>query len=121
MIRTATAFLFVGLLTGLGACAGVTLELAAGIPYARLAQAQSIEVRLPIGEDSPVAGVSAAAGNVKLEGLATPASLALFPSRPFVIGEVLVPGPHTRLRWGEVAADSVAVEVELGPDSRTEL
>src|SRR5438477_4346067 len=112
MTRTATAFLLVGLLTGLGACAGgstsatpravppkvaaapsrghglpepialpgpagctlraarssagVTLELAAGVPYARLAQAQSVEVRLPIGQESPVAGVSAAAGNVRL-------------------------------------------------------
>jgi len=167
MNRPATAFLFVGLLTGLQACAGspkpaapralpprvaaapagghglpepialpgpagctlraarssagVTLELAAGIPYARVAQAQSIEVRLPIGDETPVAGVSAAAGNVKLKGLATPASLALFPARPFVIGEVLVPGPRSRLRWGAVATDGVAVEVELGPQSRTEL
>jgi hypothetical protein len=33
---------------------------------------------------------------------------------------VVVPGPHTRLRWGDVAADRVAVEVDLGKQSRTE-
>jgi len=165
MTYTATAFLLVGFLTGVQACAakpvlvtprrapvkvaapapardypepialpgpsgctlraarssaGVTLELAAGVPYARVAQAQSIEVTLPIGQDTPAAGVSAAVGDVRLKGLATPASLALYPARPFVIGEVLVPGPHSRLRWGDVAADSVAVEVELAPESRTE-
>ena len=75
---------------------------------------------LPIGRDAPAAGVSVAAGNVKLKGLATPAGLALYPARPFVVGEVLVPGPHSRLRWGEVAADRVAVEVELAKESRTE-
>src|SRR5262249_40298142 len=100
--------------------AGVTLELAAGVPYARVAQAQSIEVTLPIGQDTPAAGVSVATGDVRLKGVATPASLALYPARPFVIGEVLVPGPHSRLRWGEVAADRVAVEVELAKESRTE-
>jgi hypothetical protein len=98
----------------------VTLEIAAGVPYARVAQAQSIEVTLPIGRDAPAAGVSAAVGNVRLKGLATPASLALYPARPFFVGEMLVPGPHSRLRWGEVAADRVAVEVELAKESRTE-
>src|SRR5206468_10203713 len=64
------------------------------------------------------AGVSAAVGNVRLKGVATPQSLALYPARPFVIGEVVVPGPHSRLRWGEVAADRVAVEVELRSEER---
>ena len=100
--------------------AGVTLEIAPGVPYARVAQLGSIEVTLPIGRDAPAAGVSVAAGNVKLKGLATPPGLALYPARPFVVGEVLVPGPHSRLRWGEVAADRVAVEVELAKESRTE-
>jgi hypothetical protein len=100
--------------------AGVTLELAPGVPYARVAAAQSIEVTLPLGREAPAAGVSLAAGDVRLKGLATPASLALYPARPFVVGEVLVPGPHSRLRWGEVAADRVAVEVELAKESRLE-
>ena len=99
---------------------GVTLEIAPGVPYARVAQVGSMEVTLPIGRDAPAAGVSVAAGNVKLKGLATPSGLALYPARPFVVGEVLVPGPHSRLRWGEVAADRVAVEVELAKESRTE-
>ena len=100
--------------------AGVTLEIAPGVPYARVAQLGSIEVTLPIGRDAPAAGVSVAAGNVRLKGLATPPGLALYPARPFVVGEVLVPGPHSRLRWSEVAADRVAVEVELAKESRTE-
>jgi hypothetical protein len=100
--------------------AGATLEIAPGIPYARVAQARSIEVTLPIGRDTPAAGVLVEAGNVRLKGLATPANLALYPARPFVIGEVLVPGPHSRLRWGEVAAGRVAVEVELAKEIRTE-
>jgi len=100
--------------------AGVTLEIAPGIPYARVAQLASMEVTLPIGRDVPAAGVTAAVGNVRLKGVATPQSLALYPARPFVIGEVLVPGPHSRLRWSEVAADRVAVEVELAKESRTE-
>ena len=99
---------------------GVTLEIAPGVPYARVAQIGSMEVTLPIGRDAPAAGVAVAAGNVKLKGLATPSGLALYPARPFVISEVLVPGPHSRLRWGEVAADRVAVEVELAKESRTE-
>jgi hypothetical protein len=143
-VRTAIAFVFVCLVTGPGAraaapppplvlpgptgctlraaksSAGVTLEIAPGVPYARVAQLGSIEVTLPIGRDTPAAGVSVAAGNVKLKGFATPASLALYPARPFVIGEVVVPGPHSRLRWGEVAANRVAVEVELAKESRTE-
>jgi len=100
--------------------AGVTLEIAPGVPYARVAQFGSLEVTLPVGKDAPAAGVSVAAGNVKLKGLATPAGLALYPARPFVVGEVLVPGPHSRLRWREVAADRVAVEVELAKEIRTE-
>jgi hypothetical protein len=99
---------------------GVTLEIAPGVPYARVAQFGSLEVTLPIGRDAPAAGVSVAAGNVRLKGLATPAGLALYPARPFVVGEVLVPGPHSRLRWGEVAADRVAVEVPLAKEIRTE-
>ena len=47
-----------------------------------------MEVTLPIGRDAPAAGVSVAAGNVKLKGLATPSGLALYPARPFVVGEV---------------------------------
>jgi hypothetical protein len=101
--------------------AGVTLELAPGAPYARVAQLQSIEVTLPIGRDAPAAGVSVVVGNVKLKGLATPPGLALYPARPFIVGEVMAPGPHSRLRWGEVAADHVAVEVELAKESRTEV
>jgi len=100
---------------------GVTLEIAPGVPYARVAQFGSLEVTLPIGKDAPAAGVSVAAGNVRLKGLATPEGLALYPARPFVVGEVVVPGPHTRLRWGEVAADRVAVEIELAKESRAEL
>ena len=99
---------------------GVTLEIAPGVPYARVAQFGSLEVTLPVGKDAPAAGVSVAAGNVKLKGLATPAGLALYPARPFVVGEVLVPGPHSRLRWREVAADRVAVEVPLAKEIRTE-
>ena len=100
--------------------AGVTLEIAPGVPYAHVAQFGSLEVTLPIGRDAPAAGVSVAAGNVKLKGLATSANLPLYPARPFVVGEVLVPGPHSRLRWGEVTADRVAVEVELTKEIRTE-
>jgi hypothetical protein len=100
--------------------AGVTLEIAPGVPYARVGQLGTIEVTLPIGRDVPAAGVSVAAGNVRLKGLATPTGLALFPARPFVVGEVLVPGPHSRLRWSEVAANRVAVEIELAKESRTE-
>jgi len=100
---------------------GVTLEIAPGLPYARIAQLDSIEVTLPIGRDAPAAGVQAAVGNVRLKGLATSAGLAVYPARPFVVGEVVVPGPHTRLRWGEVAADRVAVEIELAKESRAEL
>jgi hypothetical protein len=99
---------------------GVTLEIAPGVPYARVGQIGSMEVTLPIGRDAPAAGVAVTVGNVKLKGLASPSGLALFPARPFVIGEVLVPGPHTRLRWGEVAANRVAVEVELAKEIRAE-
>jgi hypothetical protein len=42
--------------------AGVTLEIAPGVPYARVAQFGSLEVTLPIGRDAPAAGVSVAAG-----------------------------------------------------------
>jgi hypothetical protein len=147
MIRIAAAFFFVGLVTlpkaraaglpvplvvpGLGTAvgctlkatksnAGVTLEIAPGIPYARVAQIGSMEVTLPIGRDAPAAGVSIAAGNLKLRGVATPSSLALYPARPFVVGEVFVPGPRSRLRWNEVTANRVAVEVELAKESKTE-
>lgn len=144
MVRTAIVLVFVFLITARGAHAaplpppvaspgpagcslratksgvGVTLEIAPGVPYARVGQIGSMEVTLPIGKDVPAAGVSVTAGNVKLKGLATPSGLALFPARPFVIGEVVVPGPHSRLRWGDVAADRVAVEVELAKESRTE-
>src|SRR5436190_23281487 len=51
--------------------AGVTLEIAPGVPYARVGQIGSIEVTLPIGRDTPAAGVSVAAGNVRLKGFAT--------------------------------------------------
>ena len=100
--------------------AGVTLEIAPGVPYARVAQLGSIEVTLPIGRDTPAAGVSVAAGNVRLKGFATPPGLALYPARPFVVGEVVVPGPHSRLRWGEISAGRVAVEIELAKENRTE-
>jgi hypothetical protein len=100
--------------------AGVTLEIAPGVPYARVGQSSSIEVNLPIGRNAPAAGVAVAAGNVKLTGLATPAALALYAARPFVVGEVIVPGPNSRLRWGEVGPDRVEVEVELGKEIRSE-
>ena len=99
---------------------GVTLEIAPGVPFARVAPIGSIEVTLPIGREAP-AGVSVVVGNVKLKALATPSGLALYPARPFVVGEVLVPGPHSPLRWTEVAAGRVAVEVELPKESRTEV
>ena len=99
----------------------VTLEIAPGVPYARAAEIDSLEVTLPIGRDASAAGVQLAVGRVKLRGLATPAGLALYPARPFVVGEVFVPGPHSRLRWGEVAADRVAVEIELGKESRAQV
>jgi hypothetical protein len=144
MIRTVGAFVLVGVITIADAraaaspepivlpaspgcswraaksSAGVTLEIAPGVPYARVGQIGTIEVTLPIGRDVPAAGVSVTAGNVRLKGLATPTGLALFPARPFVVGEVVVPGPHSRLRWTEVAANRVAVEIELGKESRTE-
>src|SRR5690349_10172945 len=145
MSRTAIAFVFVCLITskeggaapipappialpGPAGCTlraaksgvGVTLEIAPGVPYARVGQIGSMEVTLPIGRDAPAAGVAVTVGNVKLKGLASPSGLALFPARPFVIGEVLVPGPHSRLRWAEVAADRVAVEVELAKEIRAE-
>src|SRR5262245_27351768 len=37
--------------------AGVTLEIAPSVPYARIAQVRSTEVTLPIGRGTPVAGV----------------------------------------------------------------
>jgi len=146
MFCTLVAFVFVGVITGAnahaaplplpppltlpapGACTlraaktgvGVTLELAPGVPFARVGQIGSMEVTLPAGREAPAAGVSVTTGNVKLKGLATPSGLALFPARPFVVGEVLVPGPHSRLRWGEVTASRVAVEVELAKESRSE-
>ena len=144
MIRTVAGFVLVGAITASDAratalpeaialpaspgctwraaksSAGVTLEIAPGVPYARVGQIGMIEVTLPLGRDVPAAGVSVTAGNVRLKGLATPAGLALFPARPFVVGEVLVPGPHSRLRWGEVAANRVAVEIELAKEIRTE-
>jgi hypothetical protein len=149
MIRTVAAFFFVGLVTYAQAragslpeaivvpaggsptagCAlraaksnaGVTLEIAPGVPYARVAQAQSIEVALPVGRDAPAAGVSVTVGSVRLKGLATPPGLALYAARPFVVGEMLVPGPHSRLRWGEVAANRVAVEIDLAKEMRSEV
>src|SRR4051812_9268009 len=144
MFRTGTASVFVFLITAGGAraavlpaplalpapvgctlraaksSAGVTLEIAPGVPYARVTQVGSMEVTLPVGRDAPPAGVSVTAGNVRLKGMATPSGLALYPARPFVISEVLVPGPHSRLRWGDVTADRVAVEVELAKESRAE-
>jgi hypothetical protein len=102
------------------ASGGVTLEIAAGVPYAHVAQLGSIEVNLPVGRDAPAAGVSVAAGNVRLNGLASPAGLALYAARPFVVGEVVVPGPNSRLRWTEVAADRVEVGIALGKESRAE-
>jgi hypothetical protein len=144
MFRTGVASVFVFLITAQGAraaalppplalpgpagctlraaksSAGVTLEIVPGVAYARVTQSGSMEVTLPIGRDGPAAGVSVAAGNVKLRGLATPSSLALYPGRPFVMNEVVVPGPHSRLRWGDVTADRVAVEVELARESRAE-
>ena len=99
----------------------VTLEIAPGVPYARASEIDSLEVTLPIARDAPAAGVQVAVGRVKLKGLATAPGLALYPARPFVVGEVFVPGPHSRLRWGEVAADRVAVEIELGKESRTQV
>jgi hypothetical protein len=101
--------------------AGVTLEIAPGVPYARVAQAQSIEVALPIGRDAPAAGVSVTVGSVRLKGLAAPPGLALYPARPFVVGEMVVPGSHSRLRWGEVAANRVAVEIDLPKEMRSEV
>jgi hypothetical protein len=148
MIRTVAAFFFVGLVTSAQAragglpeaivvpangspagCAlraaksnaGVTLEIAPGVPYARVAQAQSIEVALPVGREAPAAGVSLTVGSVRLKGLATPPGLALYAARPFVVGEMLVPGPHSRLRWGEVAANRVAVEIDLAKEMRSEV
>ena len=42
--------------------AGVTLEIAPGVPYAHVAQFGSLEVTLPIGRDAPAAGVSVGRG-----------------------------------------------------------
>jgi hypothetical protein len=100
--------------------AAVTLEMAPGVPYAHAAQIESLEVALPIGRDAPAAGVQVVMGNVTVKGLAGPSGLALYPARPFVIREVVVPGPQSRLRWGDVAADRVAVELELAKENRGE-
>jgi hypothetical protein len=96
----------------------VTLEIASGVPYARVAEIGSLEVKLPVGRDAPPAGVQLEVGNVRLRGLAAPSGLAIYPARPFVINEVLLPGPGSRLRWGDVAADRVAVALELAKESR---
>ena len=98
----------------------VTLEIVPGVPYARAADIESLEATLAVGRDAP-AGVQVVVGNVKLRGLAASSSLALYPARPFVIGEVLVPGPQSRLRWSDVAANSVTVELPLAKENRTEV
>ena len=98
----------------------VTLEIVPGVAYARAAEIESLEATLAVGRDAP-AGVQVVVGNVKLRGLAASSSLALYPARPFVIGEVLVPGPQSRLRWSDVAANSVTVELPLAKENRTEV
>ena len=98
----------------------VTLEILPGVAYARAAEIESLEATLAVGRDAP-AGVQVVVGNVKLRGLAASSTLALYPARPFVIGEVLVPGPQSRLRWGDVAANSVTVELPLAKENRTEV
>jgi hypothetical protein len=98
----------------------VTLEMSPGVPYARAADIESLEATLAVGRDAP-AGVQVVVGNVKLRGLAASSTLALYPARPFVIGEVLVPGPQSRLRWSDVAANSVTVELLLAKENRTEV
>jgi len=100
---------------------GATLEIAPGVPYARIGQVESIEVTLPIAADAPAAGVQATVGNVRLRGFATSPGLAIYPARPFVVGAVLAPGPQTRLRWGAIARDRAEVEIELARESRTEV
>ena len=100
---------------------GVTLEIAPGVALCAASRSSGpSKSRFRSDGTRPLPACRVAAGNVRLKGLATPAGLALYPARPFVVGEVLVPGPHSRLRWREVAADRVAVEVPLAKEIRTE-
>jgi len=95
-----------------------TLELRPGAPYATINRVDAIDVKLPVSTKPAPVIVKLTAQDVKLEGVVDAASLPLHAARPFVAGDLFVPGPAVPIAWTAAKAGQVEVSMEIGPDTK---
>jgi hypothetical protein len=90
-----------------------TLELRPGVAYATINRVDAIEVKLPAARKPAPLVVKLTAQDVKLEGVVDAAALPLYAARPFVAGELFVPGPAVPIAWTAAKAGQVDVSMEI--------
>ena len=98
--------------------ASFTLELRPGVGYATISRVDAIDVKLPVGTKPAPMVVKLTAQNVKLEGVVDGASLPLHAARPFVAGDLFVPGPAVTMSWTAAKAGQIEVSMEIGADTK---
>ena len=97
---------------------GFTLELRAGVPYATVNAVDAIEVKLPVATKAEPVVVKMTAQKIRLEGVVDAASIPLQPARPFVVGDLFVPGPQVPITWTAARAGQVDIAIELREEAK---
>jgi hypothetical protein len=90
-----------------------TLELRPGVAYATVNRADAIEVKLPTAAKPEPVVVKLMAEEVRLEGVVDAARIPLHAARPFVVGELFVPGQQVLISWTAARAGQVDIAIDL--------
>jgi hypothetical protein len=96
-----------------------TLELRPGVPYATINGVDAIDVKLPVAAKPAPLVVKLTADDIKVEGVADGAAIPLYAARPFVAGELFVPGPSVPISWTAAKAGQVDVTIALPAEVNT--
>ena len=100
-------------LTAKTVAASFTLELRPGVAYATINRVDAIDAKLPVATKPAPLVVKLTAQDVKLEGVVDAAALPLHAARPFVAGDLFVPGPSVSIAWTAAKAGQVDVSMEI--------
>jgi hypothetical protein len=100
---------------------GFTLELRPGVAYATVNYVDAIDVKLPVATKPAPMIVKLTAQDVKLEGVVDGAALPLHAARPFVAGDLFVPGPVVAMSWTAAKTGQIEVSIEIDADTKSVL
>jgi hypothetical protein len=97
---------------------GFTLELRPGVAYATVSRADAIQVDLPVAAKPEPVVVKVVAQKFRLEGVVAAASIPLQAARPFVAGDLFVPGPQVPIAWTSAKAGQVDIAIDLREEAK---